>query len=188
MSSAADAAPRFDSLVFRRATLDDAVAVKAVEDEGFLASEAASLEAVRFRMRTAGEFFYVLLHGAESSASDECPVVGFVNGTKTTQALLTHDSMHEHEADGTTLCIHSVCVRPRYHRKGLGLALLRRYVTEMQREFGASGALARMLLICKKHMIPFYEQAGFALDGPSDVVHGPDPWFQMSQAGAPKPL
>ena len=36
-----------------------------------------------------------------------------------------------------------------------------------------------ILLMCKKPLIPFYSDAGFALVGQSDVVHGLDPWFEM---------
>jgi len=34
-------------------------------------------------------------------------------------------------------------------------------------------------LISKKNIIPLYENAGFALVGPSDVVHGADVWYEL---------
>lgn len=39
-----------------------------------------------------------------------------------------------------------------------------------------------MRLICKQQLVPLYEGAGFAMVGPSPVVHGKDPWFEMRWA------
>jgi hypothetical protein len=46
-------------------------------------------------------------------------VVGFCCGTLSSAPSLTHESMATHEPDGTTLCIHSVCVGEGERRKGV---------------------------------------------------------------------
>ena len=37
-----------------------------------------------------------------------------------------------------------------------------------------------MLLICKEPLVALYSKAGFQVVGPSEVVHGADPWIEMS--------
>lgn len=39
--------------------------------------------------------------------------------------------------------------------------------------------LQSLLLICKEPLVPLYEKGGFRVVGPSDVVHGADPWIEM---------
>ena len=38
---------------------------------------------------------------------------------------------------------------------------------------------ARLALICKQDLVEFYSCCGFEMVGPSPVVHGQDPWFEM---------
>ena len=84
--------------------------------------------------------------------------------------------MERHEPDGKLVCIHSVTVVPEFRRQGLGLAMLREYLTALRARRLYSGAA----LICHDELIEFYRQAGFRLIGESAVVHGPDPWFDMT--------
>lgn len=42
--------------------------------------------------------------------------------------------------------------------------------------------MAQVRLICKDNLIGLYQRAGFELVGPSDVVHGAEPWFEMVHA------
>jgi predicted GNAT family N-acyltransferase len=76
---------------------------------------------------------------------------------------------------GTTLCIHSVVVAAELRRRGLGGTMLKAYVQQVAEH----SPVRTILLMCKKPLIPFYSDAGFALVGQSDVVHGADPWFEM---------
>ena len=43
----------------------------------------------------------------------------------------------------------------------------------------AAGVATRVLLICKAYLVDFYTSCGFDNLGPSDVVHGQDPWLLM---------
>jgi hypothetical protein len=105
--------------------------------------EAATPEGIAMRMKEAGAFFMVREEGGK--------VVGFVNGTLSRSAELTHSSMGKHEPDvsgthgqrelmtlhssvcalsacgayeqGSTLCIHSVVTREDRRRQGLVIPL-----------------------------------------------------------------
>ena len=62
------------------------------------------------------------------------------------------------------------------------LALLRSNVAAnglCEADLSADGSTMHVLLICKQYLQPLYAQAGFTLIGPSAVVHGQDPWFEM---------
>jgi len=52
-------------------------------------------------------------------------LVGYVNGTVTTSASLTHDSMEKHEPEGTMLCIHSVVVPEQFRREKVATKMLK---------------------------------------------------------------
>lgn len=55
--------------------------------------------------------------------------------------------------------------------------MLKKYLKHMP---GALPHLKECRLICKEHLVGFYTEAGFRLDGESDIVHGKDPWFELS--------
>ncbi|PSC67839.1 Oxoglutarate iron-dependent dioxygenase [Micractinium conductrix] len=87
--------------------------------------------------------------------------------------------MGVHEAEGELLAIHSVCVDGAHRRRGLATRLLRAYLNFVQ---ATTPSLREARLICKQPLIPLYAGAGFSLLGPSEVVHGKDPWFEMRWA------
>jgi len=103
-------------------------------------------------------------------------VLGFVVGTLSASSTLHHESMAAHSPSGRFLCVHSVVVDGGLRRRGLAGAMLRQFVAAVAAE--QSGAVDQMALICKAHLIKFYESCGFALVGPSAVVHGKDQWFE----------
>src|SRR5690554_6805093 len=113
------------------------------------------------RIQEAGQFFF-----AYGTADN---IVGFVNGTVTTSTELTEESMEKHEPQGSTLCIHSVCIDQKQRRKGYGGETLKRFVSIIRNE---RKQIRLILLICKKYLIDFYKDCGFELLGPSKVVHG----------------
>jgi uncharacterized membrane protein len=54
--------------------------------------------------------------------------------------------------------------------------MLRAYLMFIQQ---AAADVQRVVLICKAPLVGLYEGAGFALVGPSPVVHGQEPWVEM---------
>lgn len=160
--------------LFRFAASDDVDTIASIESDGYPSDEAASLESMRFRQEKAPGAFMVAVR-QDSDKHDE--IGGYVCGTCTTASKLEHESMSNHVPEGKTLCIHSVCVRKDLMRKGLGSAMLKTYLKHMP---GALPHVKECRLICKEHLIGFYTEAGFRLDGESDIVHGRDPWFELS--------
>lgn len=84
--------------------------------------------------------------------------------------------MSSHVPDGAAICIHSVCVDSNKRRLGIALAMLQQYPAYIAQ---FQPPTERMLLICKEPLIDLYAKGGFELVGPSTVVHGADPWFEM---------
>ncbi|XRB14651.1 N-acetyltransferase domain-containing protein [Pseudoscourfieldia marina] len=161
------------SPIFRPVDPAEVPALLAIEQASYPEDEAASLESLTLRANDAAECFLVMTKAETPDAP-----VGFVCGTRTKQDSLTHDSMSTHDADGAILCIHSVVVEETQRKNGLGAAMLRAYVRFIDAQKEQSG-VKEMRLLCKEHLIKFYEGGGFELIGKSDVVHGKDTWFEM---------
>lgn len=142
----------------------------AIEEAGYPADEAASEEKLALRIAQAPEYFWGA-YGADG-------LCGFVCGTLTNDAVLTEDSMSTHVVGGDTLCIHSVVVAEAHRRRGVASYMLREY---LQRA-AEVGVASRALLICKAPLVGLYASAGFEDLGPSDIVHGADPWILMRRA------
>jgi ribosomal protein S18 acetylase RimI-like enzyme len=156
----------------RPATPDDLPALAALEAASYPPDEAASQERFAERLEAAPECFWL--------AEEDGALVGFVCGTRAAEATLTHASMAAHAPAGPSLCIHSVVVAAARRRAGLGTRLVEGY---LGRTADLPG-LERWLLICKEHLIGFYAANGFERVGPSTVVHGQDPWFEMRRERA----
>uniref|UniRef100_A0A061S597 Arylalkylamine n-acetyltransferase n=1 Tax=Tetraselmis sp. GSL018 TaxID=582737 RepID=A0A061S597_9CHLO len=159
-----------DICYFRPATLADLERISELEADGYPHDEAASTEQMRYRLTEAGELFLAAVRGADDT------VIGYTCSTATKKEQLNGESMSVHEPDGPTVCIHSVCVEEKERRKGVATRMLRAYTQWVSQSFPRARALR---LICKKEKIGLYERAGFRLLGPSAVVHGQDPWFEM---------
>ncbi|KAJ7220498.1 acyl-CoA N-acyltransferase [Mycena pura] len=154
--------------------LDEAIKI---EEQGFPPDEAATLESFRLRQNLAGDLFLGAYHDTR--------LVAYVCSTLSSDVSLTHASMSTHVPGASSVCIHSICVAPAFRRHAVGLRLLREYITRLQ---AAPHAYARVVLITHEHLRSFYEKAGFEFLGPSAVVHGSRPWFEMRLVlGSPVP-
>jgi GNAT superfamily N-acetyltransferase len=120
-----------------------------------------------------GDFFW----GAHSTADgEESTLVGLVCGTLCCGSTLLHETMHEHDPAGTTLCIHSVVVAAAHRRRGIASAMLRAYSTAVA---ALQPQVTLICLIAKAQLLHLYTSCGFSLKGPSSVVHGADAWFEL---------
>ncbi len=90
--------------------------------------------------------------------------------------------MATHAPEGSTLCIHSVCVDAAERRRGVASKLLRTYVHAVVP--GMAPHVRRVRLIAKPYLAELYTRAGFACVGPSAVVHGADEWHEFCFAYA----
>ena len=143
-----------------------------LELAGYPADEAATPASMAKRVAEAGDIFLV------ARPASGGPIVAFVCSTRTSSVEYTHEAMEQHEAGTSSVCIHSVCVDKRWRRRGVARAALAEYVRRCGD--GSFVNVKRAMLICKEHLIPLYKGAGFTLVGPSAVVHGQDPWFDMA--------
>ncbi|KAG8960209.1 hypothetical protein FRC03_006902 [Tulasnella sp. 419] len=164
---------------------DDLETAMQIESVGFHPDEAATLQSFQYRQKQAPELFL----GAYSeenvpSTSPSNPLsprelVGYVVSTIARDDTLKHEAMSHHvpaSEGGVSVCIHSVCVRPDWRKKGVALGLLKEYVKRLE---DGDQRLRRILLICHDDTVELYKKAGFELVGKSSVVHGPREWFEM---------
>ncbi|KAI0090668.1 acyl-CoA N-acyltransferase [Irpex rosettiformis] len=150
-----------------------------IEVASFPPEEAGSLEKFQYRQQNAPDLFL----GAYLPSSNGRDIIGYICSTLASSENLTHDSMEEHIPSGTSVCIHAVVVSPEYRKKGIALALLKEYITRLEKDHQAgANTYNRILLICHENLRGLYEKAGFEWLGKSDVVHGPEPWYEMRRA------
>ncbi|KAJ2725558.1 hypothetical protein GGI07_001186 [Coemansia sp. Benny D115] len=151
---------------------EEVLTARSIEITGFSEEEAASLENMLYRFTNAPHLFL----GAFGE-NDE--LLGYIMSTQGASALVTHESMSKHDPNGPTVCIHSVCVAPKWRRRGIALRLLNAY-TESVREYNKKQGLNkinRLAMMSRQNLIPLYERAGYKCLGPSSVVHGDEAWY-----------
>ena len=93
-------APDPDAIFFRPPCLEDLPALLALETASYPPDEAATREKLAMRIEDAADVFMVAMRPADSA------IVGFVCGTCTAAAGLTHESMSTHDPEGQLLCVH----------------------------------------------------------------------------------
>lgn len=169
-----------ETLFYRPATGDDLTVIAEIESNSYPPDEAASPENLRYRVENAGDYFLVGC-SASSGPGGADEIVSYVCGTLIKGETLTHESMSTHDADGDTLCIHSVVTEGGHRRKQIGTKTLKAYMRWITT---ATPQVERVLLLCKRNLIGFYEGAGWKMVGESDVVHGKDQWYEMEQSAA----
>ncbi|KAJ1997852.1 hypothetical protein GGI04_005247, partial [Coemansia thaxteri] len=142
-----------------------------LEAAGYSEDEGASLESMLYRYRNAQHLFL--------GAFDlQTTLVGYIMSTQVAAPLVTHDSMSVHDPQGTTVCVHSVCVGPQWQRRGVAQRLLEEY-TELVRKYNQecmSSAdmeerISRIAMLSRADLVQLYERAGYHCLGPSTVIH-----------------
>ena len=117
-------------------------------------------------------------------------LLGHIIATKHSSDIVTDDSMEfpsdwrtnyqltpptGHNEDGETVCLHSLCVHPDLQGKGIGAVLLRGWTQRIK----DSGVAKRIALLCREHLVAWYEKAGFEKVGPSKCQYGGGGWIDM---------
>ncbi|KAJ1668686.1 hypothetical protein IW140_002026 [Coemansia sp. RSA 1813] len=164
-------------LTFRNLqSADEVRAAYPFEVAGYSEEEAASLESMLYRFTNAPHLFF----GAFEPSGT---VIGYITSTQATSPLVTHDSMSTHDPKGSTACIHSVCVDPKWQRKGVATKLLELY-PDTVRQYNSSvedtsqkAKIARLAMLAREDLVPFYQQVGYTNLGQSSVVHGAEKWY-----------
>lgn len=137
----------------------------------FEPSEAATLEKIRCRQQQYPEGFLV--------AELENEIVGFINSGATNEPDLSDEEFKDligHDPEGKNLVIFSVAIKPDYQKAGISRRLmevfLKRAKTQNKKE---------VFLLCKAHLITYYEKLGFRNAGESKSDHGGFSWKEMRQ-------
>ncbi len=157
------------SIMVRAAALSDLDDIAAIERICFPAAEAAAKESFRQRLAAFSHSFLV--------AEKDGKLVGFINGCVTVQEELTDDlyeSTALHDDGAPNVMVFGLDVVPEEQHQGIAAALMKAYIDEAEKRGKKS-----IILTCKEHLIPFYEQFGYECRGRSRSVHGGAVWYDM---------
>ncbi len=158
---------KISSIKIRTANLNDLDAIEALENECFLPSEAASRSNLKKRIASYPQGFLVAIIDQE--------IVGLLNCGCTHKEDISDEalkSMIGHDPEGAHLVIFGLAVTQSHRGKGIAYSLL----DHLKQSFSSKESI---LLLCKEHLVPYYEKYGFINKGLSESTHGGFSWFQM---------
>lgn len=157
---------------FNKVSASDLPSIIALEEASYPADEAATPEKLHYRAEHAADLFWVLKHSSSPSSPDKA-VIGFICATSAEDSL-THDTMSVHVPGGAVCCIHSVVITEELRGKGLATLMMQHYLTRLP------ASIKRCMLLAHADKAGLYERCGFQSAGLSEVVHGSQPWLEMS--------
>lgn len=157
-------------MLIRNVKKSDLDIVSKVESLCFPSEEAASYDALAYRIKTFPNSFFV--------AEIDGQVVGHVNGCCTNEAFIC-DALFEpeggHQEDGENQMIFGLAVAPEKQRKGIAGALISALIQE-----ATFAKRKQVVLTCKQGLIKYYEIFGFVNQGVSKSTHGGAVWYDMT--------
>ena len=140
-----------------------------VEISGFPPEEAATKETIKLRIETFPQGFLV----AETNGK----VVAILNSAATDKEDISDEALKQligHDPAGKNLVVFALAVLPGYRKQGIANQLMSRFVEEARQ-----GGKEAVLLMCKQHLIAYYERMGFTHVGLSKSTHGGAEWHEM---------
>lgn len=166
-------------LEYTGATISDLDNLYELEKESYHPDEAASREQLKARIGYSQDMseppllFLVARSSSVSSDGDDDEIVGYLCSTISTSPLVTDESLSMNEPQGRTICLHSVCVSPKYRHQGIATKMLNYWIDlhKQRKQFD------RIAIMSRPSLLPLYTSVGFIELGVSAVVHGPDKWY-----------
>jgi len=143
-----------------------------VETSGFPPEEAAARETIRLRMDTFPEGFFV--------AEMDGRVVGMLNSASTGKDDISDEELKQligHDPHGKNMVVFALAVLPEFQKRGIARQLMSRFVDDARQRKKET-----VLLLCKRHLIAYYEGMGFTHAGLSRSTHGGAEWHEMRLA------
>lgn len=143
-----------------------------VEASGFPPEEAATRETIKLRLERFPEGFLV--------AELDGRVVGMLNSGATDKDDISDEGLKQligHHPEGRNMVVFALAVLPEFRKQGIAPQLMNRFAEEARQR-----GKENILLLCKGHLIPYYERLGFAYVGVSQSTHGGVEWHQMRLA------
>jgi len=158
-----------NELIIRNAFPTDLDECYQVEIAGFPPEEAASKETMQLRMDIFPQGFLV----AERNGH----VVGILNSASTDKDDISDEELKQlvgHDPNGMNMVVFALAVLPEYRKQGIARQLTERFAIEA-RKLGKK----YVLLLCKQHLIRYYESLGFEHMTLSKSTHGDAEWHEM---------
>lgn len=156
-------------LIIRNVEPSDLDQCVEVELAGFPEEEAASRESIQIRIENFPQGFFVTeLDGR---------IIGVINSAATEEEDLADEELKKmagHDPNGKNLVVFSLTVLPEFQKRGYARQLMMHFI-ENAKDLGKS----KILLMCKRNLIGYYEQMGFAHIGLSPSTHGGAEWHEM---------
>jgi len=143
-----------------------------VETSGFPPEEAAARKTIQLRIYTFPQGFFV--------AELDGRVVGMLNSAATDKDDISDEELKQligHDPHGKNMVVFALAVLPEFQKRGIARRLMARFVEEARQ-----GQKGNVLLMCKRHLIGYYERMGFAHAGLSRSTHGGAEWHEMRLA------
>lgn len=167
-----------EGFIFRQMQAEDVPHAADIEARSYPEDEAASPEKLAYRQRVAPYLFWGVWK--ETKGAEAGKLVAFIVSTAAFGEHMEEESMSTHAEGGDSICIHSVAVDAAFRRQGIARSMVRAYVETIAADQGPTGRSAkRMLLIAHAPLLCLYRQCGFEILGPSKIVHGSEPWYDM---------
>ncbi|HAT55462.1 MAG TPA: GNAT family N-acetyltransferase [Lactobacillus sp.] len=146
--------------------------IEAIEQAGFNAAEAASLDTYRERLATLPDTFLV-------ARADDGHVLGFIVGPAVKERYVA-DWMYEDTPKnlptGGHQLVFTIAMAPETRGQGIGSKLLTALA-----EVATKAGRESMSLTCLADRIPFYEKNGYVNAGVADSQHADEVWFNMEK-------
>ena len=149
--------------------LDDCCVVEA---SGFSPEEAASRETIQLRIEIFPQGFFV--------AELDGRIVGLVNSAATNKDDISDEELKQligHDINGRNMVIFALAVLPEFQKRGIAKQLMLRFIEEARQN-----KKEKVLLMCKKYLVAYYEGMGFTHAGLSKSTHGGAEWHEMRLA------
>ena len=140
-----------------------------VEKSGFPPEEAATRETIQLRIETFPQGFLV--------AEVQGKVIGILNSAATNKDDISDEELKQligHDPEGKNMVVFALAVLPEYQRQGVARQLMKRFAEESRQQ-----GKENVLLMCKQHLIAYYERMGFTRVGISRSTHGGAEWHEM---------
>ena len=158
-----------NDIIIRHVLPEDLDDCYTVETSGFPPEEAAAWETIRLRIEAFAEGFLV--------AEVDGRVVGILNSAATNKEDISDEELKQligHHPDGRNMVVFALAVLPEFQKQGIATQLMSRFVDEAR-----GRGKEKVLLMCKQHLVVYYERMGFTHIGVSKSTHGGAEWHEM---------
>lgn len=154
-------------IILKKAGMADLEAILELENLAFPKEEREDEKRFVYRMENYGWWFRKAMDGDQMAAylcARPVEETGIKDGMYLPQPF----------PEGDSLAILSLAVHPQRRGKGMGEFLLKDLIYLCREE-----GMKRVILACKKELIPYYNKLGFVEAGLSQSTHGGAVWYDM---------